>query len=258
MKIASWNVNGIRAAATKWTLLAYLDRENPDTICLQEVKAEEHENPLTLDFLARGYEYTLWNAATSKKGYSGTAILTKEKPKSVQYELTPAEFRGEGRVIISEFSAYTLVNVYTPNSKRDLSRLEYRQAWDAYFASMLHDLYTQGREVVVCGDLNVAYAPIDLSNPESNHHTHGFTDEERAGFERYMQDGFIDTYRHFYPDVPDKYSWWSNFARSRERNIGWRIDYTLVSKNLQSSLTAAYIHHEVLGSDHCPVGIVLH
>ena len=252
MKLVSWNVNGIRACANKG-FLDYLRIENPDIIALQEVKAKEDQNPILREVQDLGYE-VYWHHA-ERPGYSGTAIFTKLFPLSREYSLNGAiEDDNEGRVMTLEFAEFYFVTVYTPNAKRGLERLAYRERWDKAFYEHMKALEKK-KPVVVCGDLNVAYADIDLANPRENRGNAGFTDEERAGFGRLLQGGFVDTFRRFYPDTPGAYTWWSNFSHARERNIGWRIDYFLVSASLVPCLESAFIRPEVRGSDHCPVGI---
>ena len=245
MKLISWNVNGLRACVKKG-FLEYMVQEDPDAICLQEIKMKEGQ--LELD-LPDYYEY--YNYA-EKAGYSGTAIFTKKKPISERYGLGIEKHDKEGRVITLEFEDYFLVTVYTPNSKRGLERLEYRQVWEDDFRKYLLEL-NKIKPVIVCGDLNVAHKEIDLKNPATNRKNAGFTDEERAKMTELLDSGFIDTFRHFYPNKEDAYSWWSYFAKSRERNIGWRIDYFLVSHDFKDNILDAEIHHEQMGSDHCPV-----
>jgi len=242
MKAVSWNVNGVRSVLTKG-FLEYLATENPDIIGLQEVKATEEQFPAAFDLQSMGY-HIYWNAA-ERKGYSGTAIFSKVEPISVQYDMgNIIHDDNEGRVTTLEFSDFYFVTVYTPNAKEDLSRLPYRQQWDLTFYQYLKQLENI-KPVVVCGDLNVAHKEIDLKNPKSNYGKKGFTIEERAGFDRFVEGGFVDTFRHFYPDKPDEYTWWSNFAHCRDRNIGWRIDYFLVSEALRNRLTSAFIRQEV-------------
>ncbi|MDP2103826.1 MAG: exodeoxyribonuclease III [Candidatus Gracilibacteria bacterium] len=251
MKAVSWNVNGVRSVLTKG-FLEYLATENPDIIGLQEVKATEEQFPAAFDLQSMGY-HIYWNPA-ERKGYSGTAVFTKVEPLSVRYGLGMEEHDQEGRIITLEFEEYFFVTVYTPNAKSELERLEYRQLWDSLFFDYLKRLEVE-KSVIVCGDLNVAHQEIDLTNPKPNRGSAGFTDEERAGFGHYLANGFIDTFRHFYPDKTGEYTWWSNFFKSRDRNIGWRIDYFLISESLENRLQSAFIRQEIRGSDHCPVGI---
>lgn len=249
MKLISWNVNGLRAVLKKG-FLEYMNQESPDIMCLQETKISEGQVQLDLD----GY-YEYYNYA-EKKGYSGTAIFTKIKPLSVSYGIGIEEHDKEGRVITLEFEDFYVVTCYTPNSKRGLLRLEYRQIWEDAFREYLLNL-NKSKPVIICGDLNVAHKEIDLANPSSNHKNAGFTDEERNKFSELLDSGFIDTYRYFYPEIPDMYSWWSYITKARERNIGWRIDYFLVSKDFEDKILDASIHMEQMGSDHCPVVLYL-
>jgi exodeoxyribonuclease-3 len=248
MKLVSWNVNGLRACVTKG-FNDYFIEAGADIFCMQEIKLQEGQINL-----AHGEEYSqYWNYAI-KKGYSGTAVFTKIKPLSVRYGLEE-EDEFEGRIITLEFEAFYLVNVYTPNAKRDLSRLEYRLDWEERFRSYLQQLDTL-KPVIICGDLNVAHQEIDLKNWKSNLNNSGFTPEERGKMTQLLDAGFIDTFRHFYPDRTDAYSWWSNMPCVRERNVGWRIDYFLASSRLAPFLIDAQIDCDIRGSDHCP--IVLH
>ncbi|MDO4593957.1 MAG: exodeoxyribonuclease III [Tissierellia bacterium] len=249
MKFISWNVNGIRAAIRKG-FMDFFNDENPDFMCLQEIKLSEGQ----LDLELEGY-YQYYNYA-DKKGYSGTAIFTKHEPISVSYDMGIDEHDHEGRIIALEYEDFYLVTVYTPNSKRKLERLEYRQYWQDDFKNYLKKL-EEKKPVIVCGDLNVAHKEIDLKNPSTNRRNAGFTDEERQKMTELLDSGFTDTFRYFYPDKEDEYSWWSYFAKSRERNVGWRIDYFLVSESLNDRLEDAGIMQEVMGSDHCPVWISL-
>jgi exodeoxyribonuclease-3 len=250
MKFISWNVNGIRACQKKG-FEEFVARENPDVLCLQEVKAERHQVALNLPF---NY-HTSWYSA-EKKGYSGTAVFSKQTPLTVNYGIGEEEHDKEGRVITLEFGDHFLVNVYTPNSKDSLARLPYRhQTWDVKFLQHLKKL-EQSKPVMCCGDLNVAHQEIDLARPNDNHFSAGFTDEEREGFSNYIKAGFIDTFREF-EKGGGHYSWWSYRAGARERNVGWRIDYWLISPKLRPRLKQAWIMPGVPGSDHCPVGMIL-
>lgn len=251
MKLISFNVNWIRSNIAKW-FLDYLIEENPDIIGMQEVKATEDELPIKIDLLSLGYNI-YWNDA-NKKWYSGTAVFTKIKPLSVSYGLWLPEHDEEWRIITLEFEDFYFVTVYTPNSKRELERLEYRQLWDSLFLDYMKRL-EQNKPVVCCGDLNVAHREIDLTNPKTNRWNAGFTDEEREWVQKFLDNWFIDTFRHFYPDKTWEYSWWSNFANSRERNIGWRIDYFMISSIFRDKLKSAFIRQHVKWSDHCPIGI---
>ncbi|MEM9480652.1 MAG: exodeoxyribonuclease III [Verrucomicrobiota bacterium] len=246
MKLISWNVNGIRAALGKG-LADFVDQEAPDILCLQETKA--HPEQVDMDWLDPKYS-AHWNSA-EKKGYSGTLILTKKKPLSVKNGIGVKAHDTEGRVIAAEFKSYHLVNVYTPNSQNELRRLDYRQKWDAAFLKYLKKL-EETKPVIFCGDLNVAHEEIDLARPKQNRMNPGFTDEERAGFSKYVAADFIDTFREF-EKGPEHYTWWSYRANARAKNIGWRIDYFCISKTLRKRLKASHILPDVLGSDHCPV-----
>lgn len=251
MKLISWNVNGIRAALNKG-LADFLSSENPDILCLQETKAREEQVELPLEF---GAYRSFWNSA-EKPGYSGTAIFTKEAPISCIHGLGIEEHDKEGRVITLEYPDFHLVNVYTVNAQDELRRLPYRLAWDAAFRNHLNTL-ARTKPVIFCGDLNVAHNEIDLARPKDNRKSAGFSDEERASFSELLESGFIDTYRHLYPDKTGAYSWWSYRGGARERNVGWRIDYFGLSPALIDRLQEAAIFPHVTGSDHCPVGIVL-
>ena len=246
MKILSWNVNGIRAVIKKG-FYNYMNDINPDVICIQETKA----NPEQVDLKLNEYEYKFWNSA-EKKGYSGTAIFSKIKPISVINDLNISKHDFEGRVICIEFLNFFLVTVYTPNSKRDLSRLKYRyEEWDVDFLKYLKNL-EKIKPVIFCGDLNVAHKEIDLKNPKSNKRNAGFTHEEREGFQNYIDSGFLDTFRLFNSE-PDHYTWWSYMFNSREKNVGWRIDYFCISEILKEKVKSSKILPEIMGSDHAPV-----
>ena len=249
MKLISWNVNGLRACVGKgfYESIAALDA---DVVCLQETKIQAGQIDLALE----GYE-TYWNYA-DKKGYSGTAIFTRRHPLSVTYGLGIDLHDHEGRIITAEYEDFYLVTAYVPNSQDGLRRLDYRQQWDKDLRAYLKELETR-KPIVLCGDLNVAHREIDLKNPKSNRKNAGFTDEEREGFQQLLDAGFVDTFRHFYPDQTDIYSWWSYRFRAREKNAGWRIDYFVVSEALRPLLESAAIHTEIFGSDHCPVEVVL-
>lgn len=245
MKLVSWNVNGIRACVKKG-FLDYFNSVDADIFSIQETKCQDGQISLELD----GY-HQYWNYA-ERKGYSGTAVFTKKEPLSVSYGIEMEEPDTEGRVITLEFSDFYLVNCYTPNSKRDLTRLGYRLNWEDAMKEHLLKLNAH-KPVIFCGDLNVAHNEIDLKNPKPNMGNSGFTEEERQKFSSLLQSGFVDSFRYFYPERTDAYSWWSYMSKVRERNIGWRIDYFVVSEKLVPSLKEAAIHHEILGSDHCPV-----
>jgi len=264
LSLYSWNVNGIRAGIRKGTFQQFIAEYSPDILCLQETKAEQGQVEIDLP------EYTeYWNSA-EKKGYSGTAIFSKTPACSVVYDFLPEvqnafdltdeqkrNGAGEGRVISVEFDTFFVVTVYTPNTKEDLSRLNFRHTqWDPAFLMHVKALEKM-KPVIFCGDLNVAHQEIDLARPKENVGKHGFTDEEREGFDAIVDAGFVDTYRHLYPDKTEAYSWWSNWGKARERNVGWRIDYVCASEQLKKNVTDAFILPEVMGSDHCPVGITL-
>ncbi len=249
MKLLSWNVNGLRAVLKK-NFLEFLDAEAPDILCLQETKC----TPDDVEQLWPTNYSTFWNSA-EKKGYSGTAIFTRTRPLKVTQGIGLADHDREGRVLTAEFADFHLVNVYVPNSQRELTRLAYRQQWDADFLRYLKKLEKK-KPVIWCGDLNVAHTEIDLANPKSNVKNHGFTSEERAGFSAFVQAGFVDTFREF-ERGGGHYTWWSPMGGARGRNVGWRIDYFLLSQALRPRLKSAFIQPQVLGSDHCPVGITI-
>ena len=245
MKLISWNVNGIRACVTKG-FLDYFKEVDADIFCIQESKLQEGQIDLQLD----GY-YQYWNYA-EKKGYSGTAIFTKTEPISVAYGIGIEQHDKEGRVITLEYDDFYMITVYTPNSQNELARLDYRMEWEDAFREYLCRL-DEKKSIIVCGDMNVAHKEIDLKNPKTNRKNAGFTDEERGKFTELIDAGYIDTFRHFYPDKEQIYSWWSYRFKAREKNSGWRIDYFVVSDRLKDKLVDASIHTEVMGSDHCPV-----
>ena len=245
MKLISWNVNGLRACVQKGFLDIFKEL-NADMFCIQESKLQEGQISLELE----GY-HQYWNYAI-KKGYSGTAIFTRREPMSVAYGIGIEEHDQEGRVITLEFAEFYLVTVYTPNSQSELARLDYRMQWEDAFLSSLKGL-EEKKPIVFCGDLNVAHKEIDLKNPKTNQKNAGFTDEERGKFSTLLGQGFIDTYRYFYPDQEGIYSWWSYRFQARKKNAGWRIDYFCVSESLKEKLVDAKIHTEIMGSDHCPV-----
>ncbi|EAF1855898.1 exodeoxyribonuclease III [Listeria monocytogenes] len=249
MKLISWNVNGLRAAVKKG-FLEYFEEVDADIFCLQETKLQEGQIELDLP----AYK-DYWNYAV-KKGYSGTAIFTKVEPLSVQYGLGVPEHDTEGRVITLEFEEFFMVTVYTPNSQAELKRLDYRMTFEDAILEYVKNL-DKTKPVVLCGDLNVAHEEIDLKNPKTNRKNAGFSDEERAKFSAFLDAGFIDSFRYFYPDLTDAYSWWSYRMNARARNTGWRIDYFVVSERLKDKLVDAKIHEDVLGSDHCPVELEL-
>ena len=245
MKLISWNVNGLRACVTKG-FMDFFAEADADIFCIQESKLQEGQIQLELP----GY-YQYWNYA-GKKGYSGTAVFTRQEPLSVSYGIGIEEHDQEGRVITLEFGDFYLVTVYTPNSQNELARLSYRMEWEDAFLAYLKKL-EEKKPVIFCGDLNVAHRGIDLKNPKTNRRNAGFTDEEREKFSRLLESGFIDTFRYFYPDQEQIYSWWSYRFRAREKNAGWRIDYFCVSESLKERLVDAKILTDVMGSDHCPV-----
>lgn len=248
-KLISWNVNGLRACMEK-SFMEYFDKIDADIFCLQEIKLQQGQ----IDWKKEGY-FDYWNYA-KKKGYSGTAIFSKEKPLSVTYGIGIEEHDKEGRVITLEFEEYYVVTVYTPNSQNELARLPYRMKWEDAFREYLLTLQ-QKKPVIVCGDMNVAHHEIDLKNPKTNQKNAGFTDEERAKMTELLESGFVDTFRYFYPDQEQIYSWWSYRFKAREKNAGWRIDYFLVSKDMEEHLDGAAIHTEIFGSDHCPIELTI-
>lgn len=245
MKLISWNVNGIRACVTKG-FLDYFNDIDADIFCIQESKLQEGQIDLQLE----GY-YQYWNYA-EKKGYSGTAIFSKKEPMSVSYGIGIEQHDKEGRVITLEFEDFYMITVYTPNSQNELARLDYRMEWEDAFREYLRKL-DEKKPIIVCGDMNVAHKEIDLKNPKTNRKNAGFTDEERGKFTELLEAGYIDTFRYFYPDKEQIYSWWSYRFKAREKNSGWRIDYFVVSERIADKLLDASIHTEILGSDHCPV-----
>ncbi len=248
MKFISWNVNGLRACVGK-NFLEDFGRLDADFFCLQETKLQEGQIDLDLP----GY-HQYWNYAV-KKGYSGTAIFTKHEPISVSYGIGIEEHDQEGRVITLEYEDFYMITCYTPNSQNELKRLDYRMSWEDAFRDYLCGLAAK-KGVIICGDLNVAHKEIDLKNPSTNHHNAGFTDEERGKMTQLLESGFVDSFRHFYPDMKDIYSWWSYRFSARAKNAGWRIDYFLVSENIASRMKDAHIHTDIMGSDHCPVELL--
>ncbi len=245
MKLISWNVNGIRACLEKG-FTNFFKEIDADIFCIQETKCQPEQ--VNLEF--EGYK-SYWNSA-EKKGYSGTAIFTKKEPINVTYGIGIEEHDKEGRVITLEFEKFYMVTIYTPNSKRELERLEYRQIWEDEIRKYLLKL-NETKPVIMCGDLNVAHKEIDLKNPKTNRRSAGFTDEERNKMTELLEAGFTDTFRHLYPNKEEIYSWWSYMRKAREKNVGWRIDYFITSKQIENKIQEAKIHTEVLGSDHCPV-----
>lgn len=247
MKLISWNVNGIRACVNKG-FEQFFKQINADIFCIQETKCQPDQIDLKFD----GYQ-SYWNSA-ERKGYSGTAIFSKQKPIAVTYGIGIEEHDKEGRIITLEFKDFYLVNNYTPNSKRELERLEYRQIWEDEIRKYLLKL-NQTKPVIMCGDLNVAHQEIDLKNPKTNRGNAGFTDEEREKMTQLLEAGFTDSFRYLYPDKENAYSWWSYMGRAREKNVGWRIDYFIVSNDMREKIKEAIIYPEIMGSDHCPVGL---
>ena len=251
MKLVSWNVNGLRAVINKG-FKDFFAEIDADIFCIQETKMQENQISENIREIFKGY-HEYWNSAV-KKGYSGTAIFSKRKPINVTYGLGIEEHDQEGRIITLEYEEFFLVNCYTPNSKRELERLEYRMIWEDEFRNYLLKL-DKIKPVILCGDLNVAHKEIDLKNPKNNRRNAGFTDEERNKMTQLLDSGFTDSFRYLYPDKEECYSWWSYMARSREKNVGWRIDYFIVSKSIEDKIQESYIYSDIMGSDHCPVGI---
>lgn len=249
MKFISWNVNGLRAVMGK-DFMGIFEKLDADFFCLQETKLQAGQIEMELP----GY-YQYWNYA-EKKGYSGTAVFTKLEPVQVSYGIGIEEHDHEGRVITLEYPDFYLVNVYTPNSQEELKRLDYRMQWEDAFRAYLNRLASE-KGVIVCGDMNVAHKEIDLKNPKTNHNNAGFTDQERGKMSELLESGFVDSYRHFYPDTGGVYSWWSYRFQARVRNTGWRIDYFLVSEQIKERMLGAAIHTDIYGSDHCPVELTL-
>ena len=245
MKLISWNVNGLRAVVNKG-FMDFFNKIDADIFCIQETKMQEGQLELILD----GY-YQYFNSAI-KKGYSGTAIFTKEKPLSVTYGIGIEEHDQEGRIITLEYDKFYLVNCYTPNSKRELERLEYRMVWEDEIRNYLKKI-DKVKPVIYCGDLNVAHKEIDLKNPKTNHHSAGFTDEERNKMTKLLQTGFTDTFRYLHPNEENAYTWWSYMMKAREKNIGWRIDYFITSSSIKEKIKTSKIHSDIMGSDHCPI-----
>ncbi len=247
MKLVSWNVNGLRAVMKKG-FEDFFSSIDADIFCLQETKMQEGQ--LDLDFK----DYYIYFNSAQKKGYSGTAVFTKIKPINVTYGIGIEDHDKEGRVITLEYENFILVNIYTPNSKKELERLDYRMQWEDEIVKYLKRL-NEEKPVIMCGDLNVAHQEIDIKNPKQNRKSAGFTDEERGKMTTLLSNGFIDTFRYMYPEMKDAYSWWSYFANAREKNIGWRIDYFIVSSDIKDTIKDAYIYSEIMGSDHCPVAL---
>ena len=251
MKLVSWNVNGLRAVINKG-FEEFFKEADADIFCIQEIKMQEDQIDDKIREIFKGYN-TYWNSA-EKKGYSGTAIITKNIPLNIKFGIGIEEHDKEGRVITLEFDKFYMVNCYTPNSKRELERLDYRMVWEDAFRNYLLELNNK-KPVIVCGDLNVAHKEIDLKNPKTNRKNAGFTDEEREKMTELLNAGFTDTFRYLYPDKTDTYTWWSYMFKAREKNAGWRIDYFIVSNSIKDKIKESYIYSEVMGSDHCPVGL---
>ena len=251
MKLVSWNVNGLRAVINKG-FEKFFKEVDADIFCIQETKMQEDQIDENLKEIFKEYN-SYWNSA-EKKGYSGTAIFTKLRPNAVTYGIGIEEHDKEGRVITLEFDNFFMINCYTPNSKRELERLDYRMIWEDEFRKYLLKL-NEIKPVIVCGDLNVAHEEIDLKNPKTNRRNAGFTDEERNKMTELLNAGFVDTFRYLYPDKTDMYTWWSYMFKAREKNAGWRIDYFIVSKSIENKIKESYIYSDIMGSDHCPVGL---
>ena len=251
MKLISWNVNGLRAIINKG-FEEFFKEINADIFCIQETKMQEEQLEEKINTIFDGYKM-YWNSA-EKKGYSGTAIFSKKEPVNIKYGIGIEEHDKEGRVITLEFEKFYMVNCYTPNSKRELERLDYRMIWEEAFRNYLLEL-NKKKPVILCGDLNVAHKEIDLKNPKTNRRNAGFTDEEREKMTELLNSGFVDSFRYLYPDKTDKYTWWSYMFKAREKNAGWRIDYFIVSDNIKDKIKESYIFSEIMGSDHCPVGL---
>lgn len=253
MKLISWNVNGLRAVINKG-FENFFNEIDADIFCIQETKMQKDQIDDNMKRIFEGY-YSYWNSAI-KKGYSGTAVFSKTEPINVTYGIGIEEHDKEGRVITLEYEDFYLVNCYTPNSKRELERLEYRMIWENEFRNYLTSL-NKIKPVILCGDLNVAHEEIDLKNPKTNRRNAGFTDEEREKMTELLKSGFTDSFRYLYPNKTECYSWWSYMGQAREKNVGWRIDYFIISKTIEEKVKDSYIYSNVMGSDHCPVGIEL-
>jgi exodeoxyribonuclease-3 len=251
MKLVSWNVNGLRAVITKG-FEDFFKSINADIFCIQETKMQQEQLDEKIMKIFQGYN-TYFNSA-EKKGYSGTAIITRNKPLNVTYGIGIEEHDKEGRVITLEFDNFYMIDCYTPNSKRELERLDYRMVWEDAFRNYLMEL-NKIKPVIMCGDLNVAHKEIDLKNPKTNHRNAGFTDEERNKMTELLEAGFTDSFRYMYPDKEDAYTWWSYMFKAREKNVGWRIDYFVVSNDIKEKIQDSYIYSEIYGSDHCPIGL---
>lgn len=253
MKLISWNVNGLRAVMKK-DFLSILESMDADVLCIQETKAQDDQ---VAEALLALEGYRVYSSSAVRKGYSGTAVLCRQEPQCVTYGIGIEEHDQEGRVITVEYPEFYLIDVYVPNSGQELARLDYRQEWDKALFNYMKNL-ERTKPVIICGDFNVAHEPIDIARPKENYNkAAGYTQKEIDGMDRFIQGGFVDTFRHFYPDKRDIYSWWSYRFGAREKNIGWRIDYFLMSQSLLSNLKEAFILNEIEGSDHCPVGIVI-
>lgn len=253
MKLISWNVNGLRAVINKG-FENFFNEIDADIFCIQEIKMQKDQIDDNMKRIFEGY-YSYWNSAI-KKGYSGTAVFSKTEPINVTYGIGIEEHDKEGRVITLEYEDFYLVNCYTPNSKRELERLEYRMIWENEFRNYLTSL-NKIKPVILCGDLNVAHEEIDLKNPKTNRRNAGFTDEEREKMTELLKSGFTDSFRYLYPNKTECYSWWSYMGHAREKNVGWRIDYFIISKTIEEKVKDSYIYSNVMGSDHCPIGIEL-
>ncbi len=252
MKLISWNVNGLRAVINKG-FKEFFENIDADIFCIQETKMQEEQIDIEIQNIFKNYN-SYWNSAV-KKGYSGTAVFTKEKPIKVTYGIGKEEHDQEGRVITLEFEKFFLVNCYTPNSKRELERLSYRMLWEDEIRDYLSKL-DKKKPVIYCGDFNVAHEEIDLKNPKTNHQSAGFTDEERNKMTELLNAGFTDSFRYLYPEKENAYTWWSYMFHAREKNVGWRIDYFIVSKSIENKIEESNIYDNIMGSDHCPVGLV--
>lgn len=252
--LLSWNVNGVRAIYKKG-FMSWLHATQPDILCLQETRAEPQQVPAELRE-PEGY-VAYWNPSIRKRGYSGTGLLSRVEPEAVEFGLGVPEFDQEGRTIIAHYADFTLANCYFPNGGRDHSRVPFKLAFYDAFLARMEQLRAEGRSLLFCGDVNTAHHPIDLAHPRANQNTTGFLPEERAWLDQVVEKGYVDTFRHFYPDLPGQYTWWSMPTRARERNVGWRIDYFFAAPELMPRVSEAWIWPEVMGSDHCPVGVSL-
>ena len=251
MRLISWNVNGIRAVHKKGLFLGWLEEEQPDVLCLQETKAHESQLP---EAIKQVESYSSWFSMPERKGYSGVALYTKEEPRSVSFGLGVERFDNEGRTVVADFDDFVLLGIYFPNGKRSAERLRYKMEFYDAFLDYVENLRREGRSVVVCGDVNTAHKEIDLARPKENEKISGFLPEERAWMDTFLEHGYVDTFRQFNQD-PGNYSWWDQMTRARDRNVGWRIDYFFTDADFASNLTDGFIMPEVMGSDHCPVGI---